>query len=113
MMTVDNNSSTTNLNDLQDLITAWAEDRGIHDHSTPAAQLLKAFSEMGEIADAEIKGDVEGQIDGVGDVVVCLINYAAMNGFTLAEAVSVAYTEIKDRKGRMVEGGAFVKEDDD
>jgi len=103
---------TPDLNDLEYLITQWAIDRGIHDHSSANAQLLKAVSEMGEIADAEIKGDTAGQIDGVGDVVVCLINYAAMNGFTLAEAVAAAYTEIKDRKGRMVEGGAFVKEAD-
>lgn len=103
---------TPDLNELEYLITQWAIDRGIHDHSSANAQLLKAVSEMGEIADAEIKGDNAGQIDGVGDVVVCLINYAAMNGFTLAEAVAAAYNEIKDRKGRMVEGGAFVKEAD-
>ena len=99
------------LDTLTDLISQWARDRDIYEYSTPTAQLLKAVSEMGEIADAEIKGDDGGQIDGVGDVVVCLINYAEMHGFTLAEAVQAAYDEIKDRKGRMVPSGAFVKDE--
>jgi len=49
----------TNLNDLVELISQWAEDRGIYDHSTSNAQLLKAMSEMGELADAEIKNNHE------------------------------------------------------
>lgn len=107
-----NSNDTLPLDTLVELISNWARDRDIYEYSTPTAQLLKAVSEMGEIADAEIKGDDAGQIDGVGDVVVCLINYAEMNGFTLAEAVQAAYTEIKDRKGRMVPSGAFVKDEE-
>ena len=57
-------------------VQGWAEDRGIYEHSTPEAQLLKALSELGELADAEIKGDKEAMIDAIGDVAVCIINYA-------------------------------------
>lgn len=95
---------------LEVLIRRWAEERGIYQHSTPQAQLLKALSELGELADAEIKGDHDARIDAVGDTLVCLINYCAMRGINVTDALRYAYGAIKDRKGRMVAGGAFVKE---
>lgn len=96
--------------ELQELIIFWSHERGIYEHSTKRAQLLKAFSEMGELADAEIKGDSEATIDAVGDVLVCLINYGWLCGFSIEFALEKAYDQIKDRKGKMVPGGAFVKE---
>lgn len=97
--------------ELELLICEWAIDRGIIANSTAKAQLLKAVSEMGELADAEVKDDFEGIIDAVGDVLVCLINYSAMTGFDLEFALQRAYDQIKHRKGYMVPGGAFVKEE--
>lgn len=91
-------------------IEDWAEERGILEHSTARAQLLKAVSEMGELADAEIKDDLYEQQDAVGDVLVCLIVYCAMKGHSIGQCLQNAYDEIKDRKGHMVPGGAFVKE---
>lgn len=91
-------------------VQAWAHDRGIYDCSTSTAQLLKGISEMGELADAQVKGNRQDKIDAVGDVLVCLVNYCSMEGITLNEAMKQAWGEIKDRKGRMVPGGAFVKE---
>jgi len=99
------------LDELEPLIATWANDRGIYEHSNATAQLLKAVSEMGELADAEVKNENAEQIDAVGDIVVCLINYAHMRGFSVREALESAYNEIKDRKGYMVPGGAFVKEE--
>ena len=91
-------------------VVDWAAARGIMQHSTPQAQLLKAVSEMGELADAEIKSDNAGRIDAVGDVLVCLINYCAMHNIHPTTCLEAAWDQIKDRKGRMVPGGAFVKE---
>jgi len=99
------------MNELERLIAMWSNDHGIYEHSTATAQLLKAMSEMGELADAEVKGDEPEKIDAVGDIIVCLINYARMSGFTIDYALAAAYDEIKDRKGRMVPGGAFVKDE--
>ena len=56
-------------------IIQWSEARKIIPNSTPEVQLLKAMSEMGELADATIKHDKEAVIDAVGDVMVCLINW--------------------------------------
>ena len=92
-------------------VESWAAERGIYEHSNARAQLLKAFSEMGELADAEIKGDSDAAADAVGDVLVCLINFCAMRGFDITDCLAGAWYEIKDRKGRMVPGGAFVKDE--
>jgi NTP pyrophosphatase (non-canonical NTP hydrolase) len=91
-------------------IIQWAEARKIIPNSTPATQLLKAFSEMGELADATIKNDKAGIADGVGDVMVCLINYCALQDIHLVECMYAAYAEIKYRKGTLLPNGVFVKE---
>ena len=154
-------------------VEQWAQDRGIYEHSTALAQCLKAVSELGELADHAIKGDRDAMKDDIGDIAVCLVNVAGMDGFkvvpedphenimpedlqecvavladviggiasgftpwskgypsdriegafnalrdlaeragfTFEECYTHAWHEIKDRKGRMVPGGAFVKEE--
>lgn len=163
-------------NEFKSNVQQWAAERGIYEHSTAEAQLMKALSELGELADAIIKGDDEAFKDAVGDVAVCVINAAHMenvrmdevpaliaavvngeehavalstpqyvvgliaegigsylsggcdidnafiipvaalaalcehNGLDFMDCCEHAWNEIKDRKGRMVAGGAFVKE---
>jgi len=41
---------------------------------------------------------------------VVLINIAIRNGLTIDRCLEVAYNDIKDRKGRMVDG-IFIKEE--
>lgn len=96
--------------DIEMQVIRWAEARRIIPNSTPTAQLLKAFSEMGELADATAKNDRAGVVDGVGDVMVCLINYCALQDIDLVKCLESAYEEIKDRKGTMMPSGVFVKE---
>ena len=43
-------------------------------------------------------------------MMVVLINIAERNGFSLTDCLEVAYNDIKDRKGRMIDG-VFVKEE--
>ena len=90
-------------------IIQWAEARKIIPNSTPDTQLLKAMSELGELADATIKKDREGIIDGVGDVLVCLVNYCALQNIDLVNCMEVAYSQIKHRKGTLLPNGVFVK----
>jgi len=96
--------------DVEMKIIQWSEARKIIPNSTATTQLMKAFSEMGELADATIKGDVAGIKDGVGDVMVCLINYCALKDINLVECMYAAYDEIKNRKGTLLPNGVFVKE---
>ena len=90
-------------------IVRWAEARKIVPNSTPETQLLKAISEIGELADATIKGQREDIIDAVGDTMVCLIIYCALQNLNLVDCMEVAYDSIKNRKGTLLGNGVFVK----
>lgn len=91
-------------------IIQWAEARRIIPNSTPETQLLKAVSELGELADATIKKDRAEVIDAVGNVMVCLVNYCALQDINLVSCMEVAYDTIKNRKGTLLPNGVFVKE---
>jgi len=95
---------------LIDRIEVWAEDRNLIRGATSQAQMLKLTEEVGEIASAVARGNRDALKDGIGDAVVVLTILAAQNDLTLEECVAAAYNEIKDRKGRMVDG-VFVREE--
>jgi NTP pyrophosphatase (non-canonical NTP hydrolase) len=101
----------TDMNKVETRILSWARERGILEHGKPYSQLLKAVSEMGELCDAEGKQDIDAIKDAIGDVMVCLINYAALRGTNLSECLNLAYDSIKDRKGKLMPDGTFVKEE--
>lgn len=91
-------------------VIQWAEARRIIPNATPTSQLLKAVSEMGELADAEGKRDIDAIKDAVGDVLVCLINYCALRDLDVTTCLEGAYEQIKNRKGTLMPDGTFVKE---
>jgi NTP pyrophosphatase (non-canonical NTP hydrolase) len=97
--------------DLEHLVLCWSRDRGIIPNATPVAQLLKAVSEMGELADAVNKNHFHDMVDAVGDVVVCLINLCELKDVSLTFCLQEAYDQIKDRKGYLNPNGVFVKEE--
>lgn len=110
---------------LHDLVIDWAEERGIFDKATPLAQIEKTREEVEETRDALVRIDensrselswsqrrieLEREVaDGIGDTVVTLIILAHLCGTDIEECLELAYNEIKDRKGKMVDG-VFVKE---
>ena len=96
--------------DLESSVLDWARDRGILQNGTPVSQLLKAVSELGELCDAEGKKNKVAIQDGIGDVLVCLINYAALHGLRPVDCLLLAYCQIRDRKGWLMPDGTFVKE---
>ena len=91
-------------------IKQWVIDRNLQT-ADPKVQMCKTVEELGELARAINKGDVAEQIDGIGDVVVTLVCISQQLGLDFIECVEAAYDEIKDRKGKMI-NGTFVKEDD-
>lgn len=97
--------------ELETKVIEWAKARKIIPNAKPYSQLLKAVSEMGELADAENKSDMPAVKDAVGDVIVCLINYCVLRDIDLVSCLSGAYDEIKDRKGTLMPNGVFVKDD--
>ena len=91
------------------LIGQWHRDRNLIDGSTDKDQYMKLIQEAGELSDSLCKGkDIK---DDIGDMMVVLINIMVRNNLTMDECLSVAYNDIKDRKGKMVDG-VFVKEGD-
>ena len=90
-------------------ITQWHRDRNLIDGSTDKDQYMKLIQEAGELSDNICKGrDIK---DDIGDMMVVLINIAARNNLSITECLEAAYNDIKDRKGRMIDG-VFVKEAD-
>ena len=92
-----------------ELITQWHHDRNLIHGSTDKDQYMKLIQEAGELSDNICKyRDIR---DDIGDMMVVLINIMARNNLTMEECLAVAYDDIKDRKGKMIEG-VFIKEAD-
>ena len=92
-----------------DNVIQWHHDRNLIDGSTDKDQTLKLLQELGELSDSVCKGkDIK---DDIGDMLVVMLNITTRNGISLSECLARAWDDIKDRKGKMVDG-IFVKEAD-
>lgn len=107
-------NAQSDFRDLEALVLRWAEARKIIPNSTPLAQARKALEEAGELVEATTAfaytADQEPVADAIGDVLVCLINCAALAEIDLMDALAHAYDQIKDRKGTLMPNGVFVKD---
>ena len=93
----------------EDLISQWHKDRNLIEGSTDKDQYLKLMQEAGELSDNICKGkDIK---DDIGDMMVVLINIMVRNNLTINKCLAKAYEDIKDRKGKMIDG-VFVKDGD-
>lgn len=89
-------------------IRQWHHARNLIEGATDKDQVCKLIQEVGELSDNVCKQrDVR---DDIGDIIVVLINIAERNNITIAECLAQAYDDIKDRKGKMVDG-IFIKEE--
>lgn len=100
----------SSFSDVQNDIIRWSEARKIIPNSTPIAQYMKMVSEVGELSDATMKNNMDDIKDAVGDVMVCLVNYCALQDIDIVECMYVAYDQIKHRKGTMLPSGVFQKD---
>ena len=94
--------------ELVKLIEQWHEDRNLIAGSTDKDQVLKLIQELGELSDSVCKE--KDMKDDLGDMLVVMINIMKRNNITIEDCSQKAYDDIKDRKGRMVDG-IFVKEE--
>ena len=97
------------MQDYVEKIIQWHHDRNLIDGSTDKDQFCKLIQEAGELSDNICKG--KNVADDIGDMVVVLLNIAERNNLSLEECLSRAWDDIKDRKGKMVDG-IFIKEKD-
>ena len=91
-------------------IEQWFIDRNLHT-AHPQAQLAKLLEEAGELSKGVTRSDDDSIKDSVGDVAVVLIGLCMQLDVNFEECVLLAYNEIKDRKGKLIDG-VFVKEED-
>ncbi|MBA87810.1 MAG: hypothetical protein CMB16_00905 [Euryarchaeota archaeon] len=95
------------MQDLIDNVNKWFDDRNLIEGSTDKDQILKLIQELGELSDHACKG--EDIRDDLGDMLVVMLNIMKRNNYSINECLQIAYDDIKDRKGKMVDG-IFVKE---
>mgnify|MGYP003627333838 FL=1 len=96
------------LNNEFEPIREWAREKGILDQGDPKTQYLKLLEEVGELSQGILKKDRLEIEDAIGDCVVVLTNLAALCNLSIEGCIEQAYSQIKDRKGKM-ENGTFVK----
>lgn len=89
-------------------IRVWADKRDIFTQGTINGQLNKLEEETQEVRDAIESGNEKEFIDAIGDTIISAVNLAKMKGFDAEHCINMAYNEIKDRKGKML-NGEFVK----
>ncbi|MBL6840542.1 MAG: MazG-like family protein [Pelagibacterales bacterium] len=94
---------------MQERIRIWHRDRNLIDGSTDKDQFCKLIQECGELSDNMCKG--RDMKDDIGDIMVVLINIMERNNYSMMDCLETAWIDIKDRKGKMVDG-IFVKEAD-
>ena len=97
------------MSDWKERIRQWAADRNLIEGSTPTKQFVKLIEEVGELARAIQLGYQVDTKDAIGDIQVVLAVMCAQLNIDIDECREIAWEEIKDRKGKMVDG-LFVKE---
>lgn len=103
------------MNNLINKINEWAISHGL-DKGNPRVEWMKVTEEVGEIRDVLLKPtkftDPQAALkDAIGDTLVTIIVLAHQLDLDVTECLGIAYEEIKNRKGKMI-NGTFVKEDD-
>ena len=90
-------------------IIDWAKERKLLLLATKESQFIKLQEEIGELAVGLIKKNKDEIKDAIGDCVVVLTILAELNNTPIEQCINEAYNEIKNRKGKTI-NGTFIKE---
>lgn len=98
--------------ELIDKVNDWAISHGL-DKGNPKVEWVKVTEEVGEIRDVFLKphdfADPEWSLkDAIGDSIVTLIVLCLQLGYDVEECLTIAYNDIKDRQGVMIDDN-FIK----
>ena len=91
-------------------IEEWARERSL-DTANPDKQMLKLGEEYGELCQGLAKNRPEQVKDSIGDMYVVLTILSLQLGLDIEDCVMHSYGEIKDRKGKLV-NGVYIKTED-
>ena len=97
---------------LIDKVNEWAISHGL-DKGNPKVEWMKVTEEVGEIRDVFLKPhdfvDPEWSLkDAIGDSIVTLVVLCLQLGYDVEECLTIAYNDIKDRQGVMIDDN-FIK----
>ena len=98
------------INQLTEKIQEWIEARNLQT-ATSSTQAVKLAEEFGELASGISKNKKDIIKDSIGDMYVVMTVIAMIEDVDISECIALAYDEIKDRKGKLIDG-VFVKESD-
>ena len=90
-------------------VKLWADEKNILKKENSHAQMLKVLEEVGETAGALLKKKEKEIIDGLGDSFVTLIILCYQLDLEPENCLQAAWDEIKNRKGKTV-NGTFIRE---
>ena len=87
----------------------WFDEKGLKD---PMVQFVKMEEECGELAHELTRGRTSSRevVDALGDILVTVIGLCHHLHIPPQAALTLAYNEIKDRKGKVI-NNSFVKEE--
>ena len=91
-------------------VLEWAEPKGLLNPDFAPKQFMKLVEEVGELSNAMLNRNEVEMIDALGDIQVVLIILAEQLGFDLDTCLECAYNEIKNRKGKTL-NGTFIKDE--
>jgi len=94
---------------MKDKILEWAEPKGLLNPGLASKQFMKLVEEVGELSNAMLKDKKEEIIDALGDIQVVLTILAKQLDLDLDECLKSAYNQIKNRKGKTI-NGTFIKD---
>lgn len=102
------------MNELIQDVEQWGKEKGILDKATPQTQWDKMNEEVYELIDsynAVMNGEenLGQEMSEAGDVMVTLILYCKIRGYSLKDCLQIAYDKISKRSGNMIKG-TFVKD---
>lgn len=95
---------------LTEKVWEWFDEKDLHD---PVMQMVKVQEEIGELAHEIARGRYESfeVVDSLGDALVTIIGMCHHLNIPPEDALSLAYAQIKDRRGKVV-NNSFIKEED-
>ena len=105
-----NKDNSDGKEDITELIKKWAIERDLQS-GNPKAQMLELLKELAELGYNINKFGVGQIMESIGNIYVGLVVLCMQLGPDINDCIKAVYEEIKDRKGKMVDG-IFVKEKD-
>lgn len=98
-----------NFDELIDLVLEWADTKNLLVEGNEVNQIKKVEEEVQEIKEALNSGVIDNIRDEIGDGFVTLIILSSQVGISPQECLNKAYSKIKDRTGKTV-NGLFIKD---